>query len=201
MRPKSIATVVVVLAATWVTSSTVLAATVIAASVVSGMISDTAPTNVVFPTPKPPATMIFADWGGRRAGPGPVYGSESAYAIDQPLGQGDFGVHAGALGDVEQTLLHEVADEDPDHPERQPELGGDLGERVRHQAEGEDLLVLGAARDALAARAGGAHGDRLDGKRAHGAASRQHERSDHLLVLVGKPVRHTVKTFFSSSIN
>src|SRR5512135_3089408 len=116
MRPKSIATVVVVLAATWVTSSTVLAAAVITASVVSGMISDTAPTNVVFPTPKPPATMIFADWSGRRAGPGPLYRSESAYTIDQPFGQGDFGVHAGALGDVEQALFHEVTDEDTGPP-------------------------------------------------------------------------------------
>ncbi|GAA5062761.1 hypothetical protein GCM10023259_052180 [Thermocatellispora tengchongensis] len=36
-------------------------ASVITASVVSGMISDTAPTKVVFPTPKPPATTIFVD--------------------------------------------------------------------------------------------------------------------------------------------
>ncbi len=31
------------------------------ASVVNGMISDTAPTNVVLPTPNPPATTIFAE--------------------------------------------------------------------------------------------------------------------------------------------
>ncbi len=36
-------------------------ASVITASVVSGRISDTAPTNVVFPTPNPPATTIFVD--------------------------------------------------------------------------------------------------------------------------------------------
>ena len=36
-------------------------ASVITASVVSGMISDTAPTNVVLPTPKPPATTIFVE--------------------------------------------------------------------------------------------------------------------------------------------
>ncbi|WP_233576638.1 hypothetical protein [Saccharopolyspora rhizosphaerae] len=31
------------------------------ASVVSGTISDTEPTNVVLPAPKPPATTIFAE--------------------------------------------------------------------------------------------------------------------------------------------
>jgi hypothetical protein len=31
------------------------------ASVRSGMISETAPTKVVFPTPNPPATTIFVD--------------------------------------------------------------------------------------------------------------------------------------------
>jgi hypothetical protein len=36
-------------------------ATVITASVVSGVISDTEPTNVVLPTPNPPATTIFTD--------------------------------------------------------------------------------------------------------------------------------------------
>ena len=36
-------------------------ASVITASVVSGRISDTAPTKVVLPTPKPPATTIFVD--------------------------------------------------------------------------------------------------------------------------------------------
>ena len=36
-------------------------ASVITASVVSGTISDTEPTNVVLPTPKPPATTILAE--------------------------------------------------------------------------------------------------------------------------------------------
>jgi len=42
-------------------SSTSVDATVMTASVVSGVISDTEPTNVVFPTPKPPATTIFTE--------------------------------------------------------------------------------------------------------------------------------------------
>ncbi|GAA2990030.1 hypothetical protein GCM10017559_07510 [Streptosporangium longisporum] len=42
-------------------SSTPALASVITASVVNGMISETAPTKVVLPTPKPPATTIFVD--------------------------------------------------------------------------------------------------------------------------------------------
>src|SRR4051812_24115122 len=61
MRPKSIATVVVPLPGTFDASSTPWPAEVITASVVSGSISETAPTRVVLPTPKPPATTIFAE--------------------------------------------------------------------------------------------------------------------------------------------
>src|SRR5512142_2795641 len=61
IRPKSIATVVVALPGTFDASSTPWPAEVITASVVSGSISDTAPTSVVLPTPKPPATTIFAE--------------------------------------------------------------------------------------------------------------------------------------------
>src|SRR6201997_2243323 len=61
MRPKSMATVVVFLSGTCDRSSTSVLATVITASVVNGWISDTEPTKVVLPTPKPPATTIFTD--------------------------------------------------------------------------------------------------------------------------------------------
>jgi hypothetical protein len=61
MRPKSIATVVVVLPGTSSMSSTPTPAEVMIASVVSGVISETEPTRVVFPTPKPPAMTIFAE--------------------------------------------------------------------------------------------------------------------------------------------
>ena len=60
-RPKSIATVVVVFSGTADRSSVSLLAAVITASVVSGVISETAPTKVVLPTPKPPAITIFTD--------------------------------------------------------------------------------------------------------------------------------------------
>ncbi|KUJ64600.1 hypothetical protein ACZ90_58770 [Streptomyces albus subsp. albus] len=52
---------VLVLSCTWLRSSIPAEAEVITASVRSGLISDTAPTNVVLPTPKPPATTIFAE--------------------------------------------------------------------------------------------------------------------------------------------
>ena len=64
------ATVVVTLPGTTVRSSTPSEAAVITASVVSGAISETAPTKVVLPTPKPPATTIFTDVVGPAAGCG-----------------------------------------------------------------------------------------------------------------------------------
>jgi hypothetical protein len=59
--PKSMATVVVVFSGTLDRSSTSPLAAVITASVVSGVISETDPTKVVLPTPKPPAITIFTD--------------------------------------------------------------------------------------------------------------------------------------------
>ena len=44
----------------WMAAGLALTA-VVTASVVSGVISETDPTNVVLPTPKPPATTILAD--------------------------------------------------------------------------------------------------------------------------------------------
>lgn len=56
IRPKSRATVVVSFSPKPVRSSVPMLAVVMVSSVLSGSISLTAPTNVVFPTPKPPAT-------------------------------------------------------------------------------------------------------------------------------------------------
>src|SRR6185295_14378565 len=81
MRPKSMATVVVVLPPVWVRSSIPADADVITASVRSGLISETAPTNVVLPTPKPPATTIFAEVVAR---PPP---SELAKSTEHPFEQ------------------------------------------------------------------------------------------------------------------
>jgi hypothetical protein len=61
MRPKSIATVVEVLDCTLEMLSTPSDTLVTRASVRSGSISETAPTSVVLPTPKPPATTILVE--------------------------------------------------------------------------------------------------------------------------------------------
>jgi hypothetical protein len=60
MRPKSMATVVVVLALTPRVLSTPRLLSVSGSSVRNGLISLIAPTKVVFPTPKPPAMRILA---------------------------------------------------------------------------------------------------------------------------------------------
>src|ERR1700692_846891 len=76
------ATVVVVFSSEPCSGSTALPACVIHASVLTGGISETVLTRVVFPTPKPPATTIFADvtFGGTRSG-------ELARAINDSLQQ------------------------------------------------------------------------------------------------------------------
>ena len=61
IRPKSIATVVVCLFGVASSMSTPTEASVTIASVRSGMISETAPTNVVLPAPNPPAMTIFVE--------------------------------------------------------------------------------------------------------------------------------------------
>ena len=60
IRPKSIATVVVVLPGTALTSSRPTDAVVRASSVTRGGISDSACTIVVLPTPNPPAITILS---------------------------------------------------------------------------------------------------------------------------------------------
>src|SRR3954451_23722652 len=92
MRPKSMATVVVVLSPVWVRSSMPALADVMTASVRSGLISETAPTNVVLPTPNPPATTIFALVVGR-AGP-PL---ELAKSTEHPFEQCHVRLAVGVL--------------------------------------------------------------------------------------------------------
>jgi hypothetical protein len=60
MRPKSIATVVVVLVGTMSASSTPMEAVVMACSVSSGGISESELTRVVLPTPNPPAMSTLS---------------------------------------------------------------------------------------------------------------------------------------------
>jgi hypothetical protein len=63
IRPKSMATVVVVLRSTPVVSSTPMLRSLSISSVYSGRISLIAPTSVVLPAPNPPAIRILAAAG------------------------------------------------------------------------------------------------------------------------------------------
>src|SRR5207247_6792727 len=136
MRPKSMATVVVVLPGTALVSSTPTEASVITSSVVSGVISDTDPTKVVLPTPNPPATRIFSGMicgsaaGGRRR-----YASACAEPIQQP--PQDRLARAAVVRRVLWQVRHQVAgvdqvaDQHPCHPDRHVQRRADLGERPR----------------------------------------------------------------------
>src|SRR5580658_7167620 len=116
MRPKSIATVVVVLPVTRRASSTSTPADVMAPSVTRGVISDTAPTNVVLPTPKPPATTILTGTGrrGATAADRSCWMSDGAETMENPLEQDDAGsLIAGTAVHADQSLERQVRDEDP----------------------------------------------------------------------------------------
>src|SRR4051812_30950086 len=147
IRPKSIATVVVTLPGTARLSSTPTPADVMIASVVSGVISETDPTNVVLPTPNPPAMTIFAEV--TRPGPGQCDVSEPAKSTQHPLQQ--FRAHRVGLvfqrcrlrqGD--QAVGGHVGDDDPRHSERELHLGGDFGERLEPPAvtHRRDVVML-----------------------------------------------------------
>src|SRR4029450_4631941 len=137
----------------WVVSSTPRLAVVMAASVVSGMISETAPTKVVLPTPKPPAMTILTGVGAldSPAGEPEPYCPES---IEPPLEKRKVWAVADAGGPVhgDQPFLGHVADEHADDAEGQVEPRGDLGDgenvpaqqgdRPPFEAEGQRGITL-----------------------------------------------------------
>src|SRR3954452_11709381 len=141
MRPKSSATVVVVLRSTPVRSSIPDPASVSSSSVRSGGISLTVPTMVVLPTPNPPAIRILsADWPRRR--------SEIADAIENRLEDSAIGLRGLAArwrAEQQLTALDQVAQQHLHHHHRQVDRGRDLGDRHRSLAGGEDPGVLGLA--------------------------------------------------------
>jgi hypothetical protein len=146
-RPKSIATVVVVLSGTCDRSSTLSEAAVITASVVSGVISDTEPTNVVLPTPKPPATMIFTEVISESSASGaPETISEPAKSTKYPFQQLDVrtALRVVELVDSHQAIHRHVGDEDPCHSQRHLQYRRDLGHRPPAPAELQDRLALRA---------------------------------------------------------
>ncbi|SQD96559.1 hypothetical protein FMEAI12_3650022 [Parafrankia sp. Ea1.12] len=141
-RPKSMATVVVVLSTRWVRSSTCAPASVMTASVRSGTISDTEPTNVVLPAPNPPATTIFTEvvataeltrlW------------SELSKATENPFEQREIRclIAVRLLVDADEAFVRHVAYQDAGDSERHPQTGGDLGDGSHLPAHGGDGLLL-----------------------------------------------------------
>src|SRR6266508_2063061 len=140
MRPKSMATVVVVFPATPVVSSTPRLAVVRAASVVRGMISETAPTKVVLPTPKPPAMTILTGVGARSG----AAELDRAESIQHPLEKSEVGAVADLRGAVHlhQALFGHVADQYASHTKRQIEPRGDLSDRQDIPAQQRDRAPL-----------------------------------------------------------
>src|SRR5690606_32644714 len=86
MRPKSIATVVVVLrSVTPPASSTPTECSVMAASVFRGSMSEIEPMNVVLPTANPPAITILTTVGATCDSVGATGASEGCDAIEDTL--------------------------------------------------------------------------------------------------------------------
>src|SRR5690554_6278142 len=154
MRPKSIATVVVVLPPVCVRSSTPADTEVIAASVRSGSISEIDPTKVVLPTPKPPAitnltgrirppardcvvACILLSCGSSTAG------SDGAHAVEHLREHVELDLDRIGVVDGEEVLSDQVTCDDGDHADDETQLGGRLGDRLGLLAERQELLLLG----------------------------------------------------------
>jgi hypothetical protein len=90
-------------------------ATVMTASVVSGVISETEPTNVVLPTPNPPATTILTEvmvWPASAAGRATLDLTEST---KHPFEQMEVrtALRVITLMNADQTVRTHIRDEDP----------------------------------------------------------------------------------------
>src|SRR5205823_6331301 len=158
IRPKSMATVVVVFAPTREVSSTSCDSLVIAASVVSGGISDTAETNVVFPTPNPPATTSLTDETLRVRGAAWSSAARSGRVaeVDQAArlpvdskGPDTFDhprygreLDLDGVGRFEAAVVHQIADDHHRDTERYADTGRDLCDRGRLVARVDDAGLL-----------------------------------------------------------
>src|SRR3954451_7695167 len=144
MRPKSMATVVVVLLGVALRSSTPTDADVMTASVRRGTISETAPTKVVLPAPNPPETTIFVDRKGRR--------SEPLKATEHPPQEcwiTFVAIGCRGLHDLDQAEVDHVGDDHSGHPQGHPELRRDLRDADGLGADLEHGVVLGGEQRAL----------------------------------------------------
>src|SRR5437868_599920 len=180
-RPKSIATVVVVLPSMPSMSSTPMPRSESTSSVFSGLISLIAPTMVVFPTPNPPATRIFSATGS----------SEGPESIDHFLENALTRArsHRGGGGDRDEAVVAQVAEEYPDDADRQVELDGHVGHRDGGAGREEDGLLLGT--EAAGREPCRAYGrDQVEGRaRGPGATSGERVRPDEWSGLLVHPPR------------
>src|SRR5579875_2488762 len=121
------------------------------ASVVSGVISDTDPTKVVLPTPKPPATTIFTD-AMAAAVASPPAALELAKSTEHPFEQVEVRASMRVVGlvDPDQSFHRHVRDQYAGHAQRHPEYRGDLGDRSPVPAEAEDHLAFRTQRREIA---------------------------------------------------
>src|ERR1700678_264811 len=144
IRRKSIATVVVFLSGTCERSSTSVLATVMTASVVSGVISETEPTNVVLPTPNPPATTIFTDVMACDASATGRATLDLTESTKHPFEQMEVrtALRVIALVNADKAVRAHVGDEDSCHAQRQAQDRRDFGHRPPVPAELEDGLAF-----------------------------------------------------------
>src|ERR1700754_2970865 len=148
--PKSIAMVVVVFSDALPGSSIPTAAEVISASVVSGEISEMAPTVVVLPTPKPPATMILTGTGaffGRPSSlPTRAVPTMRSGDCSKSTDHSHDGLRVGGVVvqhmDVQLAGGPEVSDEDARDAEVKMQASGDLRDRDRLAAHPDDRAHL-----------------------------------------------------------
>src|ERR671919_665129 len=169
MRPKSMATGGVVLDGSMERSSMGVEASVMRASVRSGSISETAPTKVVLPTPKPPATTILTERAPGLVVASVVVWSESTKAISYSFedGQVAAGGEAGAgvggvgVGDVDELFGFEVGDQDAGDAEGDADDGGDFGDRSGGAAHPQDAFAFWFGVDVVGAAGGGGRDEGL----------------------------------------
>src|SRR6266550_3535932 len=198
MRPKSMATVVVVFPRMADRSSTPSERAVMTASVVSGGISETAPTKVVLPTPNPPATTILTGIGGSGRGGGGVRRSARAKSIEQPFQ--DCCVRASVAGGVREVYGEvaaggEVTDQYPGHPDRDLQVRRQLRHRQRRGAELDDHASLRLQRRQPAGAELGGRDERLERQvqaDRTGPAAGQRVRRHHPATIEGVPVHHRI---------
>src|ERR1700735_4356354 len=121
-------TVVVFLSCVCERSSTPALAEVMTASVVSGVISDTDPTKVVLPTPKPPAPTILTDDMAAGSPAVPRTGLELAKSTEHPFEQVEIwaAMCMVQLVHSDQPFHRHISDQDSGYAQGHPEHSRDL---------------------------------------------------------------------------